>query len=75
MPILATGGSDSTVQLYGRGELKDGRALKGHKGAVYGVVFDAAGNVVKDAAQLSAGDAVSARLSRGTFSAIVKSSK
>jgi exodeoxyribonuclease VII large subunit len=39
----------------------------------YALVFDAAGNVIKDASLLSAGDTISARLSRGTFTATVKS--
>jgi exodeoxyribonuclease VII large subunit len=38
----------------------------------YALVFDAEGNLLKDAAQLSPGDQVSARLSRGRFTAAVK---
>lgn len=41
----------------------------------YALVFDAAGNVVKDASLLSAGDAISARLAHGTFTATIKSNK
>ncbi len=41
----------------------------------YALVFDAVGNVVKDASLLSAGDTVSARLARGTFTATVKANK
>src|SRR5207248_2930202 len=41
----------------------------------YALVFDAAGNVVKDASQLSVGDSIWARLARGTFQADVKSAK
>ncbi|HSA93932.1 MAG TPA: exodeoxyribonuclease VII large subunit [Terriglobales bacterium] len=38
----------------------------------YALVFDAAGNLVKDAAQLTQGDEISARLARGTLQATVK---
>ncbi|HSE50207.1 MAG TPA: exodeoxyribonuclease VII large subunit [Terriglobales bacterium] len=38
----------------------------------YALVFDAAGNVVKDAAQVAAGDAIRARLARGEIAAVVK---
>ncbi len=38
----------------------------------YALVFDAAGKLVKDAAQLAAGDEISARLARGTLRATVK---
>ncbi len=38
----------------------------------YALVFDAAGNLLKDAAQVRAGDEISARLARGTVSATVK---
>ena len=41
----------------------------------YALVFDAAGNVVKDASQLAAGDTITARVARGTFAATVKPSK
>ena len=41
----------------------------------YALVFDGAGNVVKDASRLAAGDNVSARVARGTFTAVVKSNK
>jgi exodeoxyribonuclease VII large subunit len=41
----------------------------------YALVFDAAGNVVKDASLLSPGDTVSARVARGTLTATVKSNK
>lgn len=41
----------------------------------YALVFDSAGNLVKDATQLSAGDRISARLSRGTLAAEVKETK
>jgi exodeoxyribonuclease VII large subunit len=37
----------------------------------YALVFDANGELVKDAAQLSAGDPIRARLARGEFSADV----
>jgi exodeoxyribonuclease VII large subunit len=40
----------------------------------YALVFDAAGNLVKDAAQLVPGDDISARLARGTVIATVKQS-
>lgn len=38
----------------------------------YALVFDAAGNLVKDAAQLAPGDDLSARLARGSITATVK---
>ena len=38
----------------------------------YALVFDAAGNLVKDAAQVKAGDEISARVARGVISATVK---
>jgi len=38
----------------------------------YALVFDAAGTLVKDASQLRPGDEITARVSRGTFSAEVK---
>ena len=38
----------------------------------YALVFDAAGELVKDAAQLAAGDEISARLARGTLRATVR---
>ena len=38
----------------------------------YALVFDAAGNLVKDASQLNPGDAVRAQLGRGEFTAEVK---
>jgi exodeoxyribonuclease VII large subunit len=38
----------------------------------YALVFDAQGNLVKDATQLSPGDLISARVSRGSLSAEVK---
>ncbi|MGH9531832.1 MAG: exodeoxyribonuclease VII large subunit, partial [Terriglobales bacterium] len=38
----------------------------------YALVFDAAGNLLKDAAQVRAGDEISARLARGTVRATVK---
>jgi exodeoxyribonuclease VII large subunit len=38
----------------------------------YALVFDAQGKLVKDATQLSPGDRISARVSRGTLSAEVK---
>jgi exodeoxyribonuclease VII large subunit len=38
----------------------------------YALVFDAAGNVVKDAEQVAAGDEIRARLARGEISAVVK---
>jgi len=41
----------------------------------YALVFDAAGNLVKDAGQLHPGDEVSARLARGTFTSSVKTTK
>src|SRR6185312_9590739 len=41
----------------------------------YALVFDAAGNVVKDASLLVSGDHISARVARGTLSATVKSIK
>jgi exodeoxyribonuclease VII large subunit len=41
----------------------------------YALVFDAAGNLVKDASQLRPGDEISARVARGTFTAVVKSAK
>ncbi len=41
----------------------------------YALVFDAAGNLVKDAAQVKAGDDISARLARGVISATVKRSQ
>jgi exonuclease VII large subunit len=36
------------------------------------LVFDAAGNLVKDAAQLAQGDEISARLARGMVRATVR---
>ena len=38
----------------------------------YAIVFDSAGKIVKDAAELSSGDEISARLARGTVAAKVK---
>jgi exodeoxyribonuclease VII large subunit len=38
----------------------------------YALVFDASGKLVKDAAQVSSGDEISARLARGTVTATVK---
>ncbi len=38
----------------------------------YALVFDAAGNLVKDAAQVGAGDEIRARLARGEIAAVVK---
>ncbi|MBI2679120.1 MAG: exodeoxyribonuclease VII large subunit [Candidatus Koribacter versatilis] len=38
----------------------------------YALIFDAAGNVVKDAAQVATGDEVRARLARGEIAAVVK---
>jgi exodeoxyribonuclease VII large subunit len=38
----------------------------------YALVFDAAGNLLKDATQVRAGDEISARLARGTLTATVK---
>jgi exodeoxyribonuclease VII large subunit len=40
----------------------------------YALVLDASGNLVKDAAQVRAGDQITARLARGTLSATVKKS-
>jgi exodeoxyribonuclease VII large subunit len=39
----------------------------------YALVFDASGKLVKDAAELSAGDEISATVARGTFTATIKS--
>jgi exodeoxyribonuclease VII large subunit len=41
----------------------------------YAIVFDTAGNLVKDASQLHAGDEISARVARGTILANVKGTK
>jgi exodeoxyribonuclease VII large subunit len=41
----------------------------------YALVFDASGKLVKDAAQVNAGDEISVRVSRGTLDAVVKKSK
>ena len=41
----------------------------------YALVFDAAGNLVKDAAQVRAGDDITARVARGMISATVKRSQ
>ena len=41
----------------------------------YALVFDSAGNLVKDATRLSVGDRISARLARGTLGAEVKETK
>jgi exodeoxyribonuclease VII large subunit len=38
----------------------------------YALVFDAAGNLVKDAAQVKAGDEITARLARGTIAAQIQ---
>ena len=38
----------------------------------YALVFDAAGKLLKDAAQVRPGDDISARLARGTLTAAVK---
>jgi exodeoxyribonuclease VII large subunit len=38
----------------------------------YALVFDASGKLVKDAAQVSEGDAIAARVSRGSFEAVVR---
>ena len=38
----------------------------------YALVFDASGNVLKDASQVKAGDAISARLSKGKVDAVVR---
>jgi exodeoxyribonuclease VII large subunit len=41
-------------------------------GRGYALIFDAVGNLLKDAAQLKVGDGISARLARGTLQAEVK---
>ena len=41
----------------------------------YALVFDAAGNLVKDASQLKRGDAIRAQLGRGEFTAKVNQTK
>jgi exodeoxyribonuclease VII large subunit len=41
----------------------------------YALVFDRAGNLVKDAAQVKAGDQISARLARGEIGAVVRKTK
>ena len=41
----------------------------------YALVFDASGNLLKDAAKVKAGDEISARLAKGTVKATVKSKK
>jgi exodeoxyribonuclease VII large subunit len=41
----------------------------------YALVFDAAGNLVKDASQLHPGDEISARVARGSFTANAKTIK
>jgi exodeoxyribonuclease VII large subunit len=38
----------------------------------YALVFDASGALIKDAAQLSPGEEISARVARGSFTAEVK---
>ena len=38
----------------------------------YALVFDSAGNLVKDAVQVNVGDEISARLARGIITATVK---
>jgi exodeoxyribonuclease VII large subunit len=41
----------------------------------YALVFDASGKLLKDAANVKAGDEISARLAKGTVSATVKKSQ
>jgi exodeoxyribonuclease VII large subunit len=41
----------------------------------YALVFDAGGNLVKDATQLQPGEKISARVARGSFTAEVKQTK
>jgi exodeoxyribonuclease VII large subunit len=41
----------------------------------YALVFDASGDLLKDAAKVKAGDAISARLAKGTLSATVKKAR
>jgi exodeoxyribonuclease VII large subunit len=41
----------------------------------YALVFDASGKLVKDAAELSTGDEISATLARGTFTATIKNTE
>jgi exodeoxyribonuclease VII large subunit len=41
----------------------------------YALVFHASGKLVKNAADLSAGDEISATLARGTFTATIKSAE
>jgi exonuclease VII large subunit len=38
-------------------------------------VFDASGDLLKDAAKVKAGDAISARLAKGTLNATVKKAR
>ena len=40
----------------------------------YALVFDPSGHLLKDAAQVNAGDEISARLARGKLDAVVKKS-
>jgi exodeoxyribonuclease VII large subunit len=75
---LALGGSGRRILLERRGVLErlSGRLeeLSPLKvlGRGYALIFDAAGNVVKDAAQVAAGDEIRARLARGEIRAVVK---
>jgi len=77
----ALGGSGQRILLERRGALE---RLSGRLDELsplkvldrgYALIFDAAGNVVKDAAQVAAGDELRARLARGEIRAVVKKSR
>jgi len=77
----ALGGSGRRILLERRGVLE---RLSGRLDELsplkvldrgYAFIFDAAGNVVKDAAQVAAGDELRARLAKGEIRAVVKKSR
>ncbi|MDP9266714.1 MAG: exodeoxyribonuclease VII large subunit [Acidobacteriota bacterium] len=77
----ALGGSGQRILLERRGALE---RLSGRLDELsplkvlergYALIFDAAGNVVKDATQVAAGDEIRARLARGEIRAVVKKSR
>jgi exodeoxyribonuclease VII large subunit len=77
----ALGGSGQRILLERRGALE---RLSGRLDELsplkvldrgYALIFDAAGKVVKDAAQVAAGDELRARLARGELRAVVKKSR
>src|SRR5437879_5519782 len=76
--VAAIAGATHNVLLQRRGRLEQ---LSGRLDALspmailergYALVFDASGNLVKDAAQVQVGEEISARLARGEIGAVVK---